>query len=220
MTTIDERGLGELVTDPRTSRPTPCAACRHDCPMCRDYANEAGDRRPEPEELARFNDARTEAADRIRAETGANRGGRLVGGALFGAALAAVVGSRASADEALDVQMLQTASSLERLAVNTYTAALGLPFIANGNAIDDRLRHRDDGPARRAPQGVHRDDREHGWRRPGRTEPGVPRRRGRCHAQAWSAPLEVVTWLPPSRRWRRTPTSRTSPSSRTRRRRR
>ena len=39
------------------------------------------------------------------------------------------------ADAALDVQILQTASSLEILAVATYEAALGLPFIADGNPV-------------------------------------------------------------------------------------
>ena len=35
----------------------------------------------------------------------------------------------------MDVQMLQTASSLETLAVATYKAALTLPFIAQGNVV-------------------------------------------------------------------------------------
>jgi rubrerythrin len=41
----------------------------------------------------------------------------------------------AQTDADLDVQILQTASSLEILAVATYEAALQLPFIANGNAV-------------------------------------------------------------------------------------
>ncbi|MET0323647.1 MAG: ferritin-like domain-containing protein [Ilumatobacteraceae bacterium] len=134
MTTIDGRGLRELVTESQDLQTDAMRGLPSRLSDARDYANESGNRRPDPEQLARFNDARAEAAAKIRVETGANRGGRLAGGALFGAALAAVIGSRASADEALDVQMLQTASSLERLAVNTYTAALTLPFIAGGNA--------------------------------------------------------------------------------------
>lgn len=60
---------------------------------------------------------------------------RAAGAGAMGAALATIVGSPASALESMDVQMLQTASSLEELAVATYKAALTLPFIATGNAV-------------------------------------------------------------------------------------
>ena len=60
---------------------------------------------------------------------------KLLGVGAFGTALAALSARPASADEALDVQMLQTASSLEVLAVATYGAALTLPFIVDGNPI-------------------------------------------------------------------------------------
>jgi hypothetical protein len=59
--------------------------------------------------------------------------GLLAGG--FGAFLTALVAAPARADTNMDVQILQTASSLEILAVATYGAALGLPFIANGNPV-------------------------------------------------------------------------------------
>ena len=49
--------------------------------------------------------------------------------------LAALLAGPAAADKKLDVQILQTASSLEVLAVATYGAALTLPFIKNGNAV-------------------------------------------------------------------------------------
>lgn len=47
----------------------------------------------------------------------------------FGAAVTALVASPAIAQEQVDVQILNTASSLENLAVATYTAALKLDFI-------------------------------------------------------------------------------------------
>ncbi|MGQ0616901.1 MAG: ferritin-like domain-containing protein [Acidimicrobiia bacterium] len=53
----------------------------------------------------------------------------------FGTAVLGIVARPVSAQENVDVQILNTASSLENLAVATYEAALGLPFIANGNAI-------------------------------------------------------------------------------------
>ena len=52
-----------------------------------------------------------------------------------GAALSALFTSPVRADAALDVQILQTAVSLELLASATYGAALELPFIANGNPV-------------------------------------------------------------------------------------
>jgi len=53
----------------------------------------------------------------------------------LGVSLMALLAEPAAADKAVDVQILQTASSLEVLAVATYKAALTLPFIADGNAV-------------------------------------------------------------------------------------
>ncbi|MEJ7583546.1 MAG: ferritin-like domain-containing protein [Acidimicrobiales bacterium] len=52
----------------------------------------------------------------------------------FGAAIASLVSSPVAADEAVDIQILQTAGSLETLAIDTYKAALGLDFIS-GNPV-------------------------------------------------------------------------------------
>jgi len=59
--------------------------------------------------------------------------GVLAGG--IASALTAIIAKPVLADGNLDIQILQTASSLEILAVATYGAALGLPFIANGNGV-------------------------------------------------------------------------------------
>jgi hypothetical protein len=61
-------------------------------------------------------------------------GGKLLGAAGAGAALAAVLASSASASEGSDIQMLQTAASIEVLAVATYQTALTLPFIGGDTA--------------------------------------------------------------------------------------
>ncbi len=62
----------------------------------------------------------------------------LVGGALatygFGGALLHLLDTPAFADQALDVQMLQTSAALENLAVATYDTALTLPFIGGDSA--------------------------------------------------------------------------------------
>ena len=55
--------------------------------------------------------------------------------ALFGGVLTALSAGPAAADTSdVDVMILQTAASIENLAVATYGAALTLPFIKNGNA--------------------------------------------------------------------------------------
>jgi hypothetical protein len=52
----------------------------------------------------------------------------------LGTAMAALIASPAFADKAMDVQMLQTAASIENLAVATYETALTLDFIGGGSA--------------------------------------------------------------------------------------
>ena len=53
----------------------------------------------------------------------------------FGAALLAASAVPAFADEESDIKALQTAVSLELLAILTYKTALTLPYIANGNPV-------------------------------------------------------------------------------------
>jgi hypothetical protein len=55
-------------------------------------------------------------------------GGKALAALGAGGALLALMARPAFADQPADVQMLQTATSIEILAVATYTAALGLPF--------------------------------------------------------------------------------------------
>ncbi|MCF2534038.1 ferritin-like domain-containing protein [Yinghuangia soli] len=57
----------------------------------------------------------------------------LLGGAAAGAVLLGA--GRAAAANGDDVMALQTAASLENLAVSVYTTAAGLEFIKNGNAV-------------------------------------------------------------------------------------
>jgi hypothetical protein len=52
----------------------------------------------------------------------------------LGTAMAALIASPAFADKAMDVQMLQTAASIENLAVATYEVALTLDFIGGSTA--------------------------------------------------------------------------------------
>jgi hypothetical protein len=68
-----------------------------------------------------------------RLRRGAFSGG-LLAAAGFGAVLIAMSESPAWADKSMDVQMLQTAASIENLAVATYATALTLPFIGGATA--------------------------------------------------------------------------------------
>ena len=61
-------------------------------------------------------------------------GGKLLAAAGAGAALATLVASRADASQPSDIQILQTAASIETLAVATYQTALTLPFIGGAQA--------------------------------------------------------------------------------------
>ncbi|MDP9117705.1 MAG: ferritin-like domain-containing protein [Actinomycetota bacterium] len=83
------------------------------------------------DEIEHFNLGRRQVLARLGYGTATV--GLLSGG--FGAMFAGLLASPAYADTPLDIQVLQTASSLERLAVNTYATALTLPFISGGNAV-------------------------------------------------------------------------------------
>jgi hypothetical protein len=86
-----------------------------------------------------------DAADRDEGPAVAQETSRLLskgvmgGGALaaagFGAALVGLMAAPAFAAQPADVQMLQTAASIENLAIATYGVALTLPFIGGATAI-------------------------------------------------------------------------------------
>jgi rubrerythrin len=82
-------------------------------------------------------ESREVAAKRSSLLTGVAFGGGLLAAAGIASALETVFASPAFAASATDVQILQTASSIEVLAVATYKTALTLPFIggASANAV-------------------------------------------------------------------------------------
>ncbi|MGE3834666.1 MAG: ferritin-like domain-containing protein [Acidimicrobiia bacterium] len=135
---IDERRLTELIEESKDGQADAMAAARASLPVLEELAHERTvpepgrpRLRPAPSPLAQQGaGAGTSGFGR----TGRGMGLGLVAGG-FGALLAALVARPAGADEAADIQMLQTATSLELLAVATYEAALGLPFIKDGNKV-------------------------------------------------------------------------------------
>ena len=87
-----------------------------------------------PDEIVRYNSTRRDLLGRLGLGGGDLARRTLVPGGIA-AALTALLARPAAADRPLDVQILQTASSLEILAVATYGAALELDFIKNGNPV-------------------------------------------------------------------------------------
>lgn len=79
-------------------------------------------------------ESREAAAKRSSLLTGVAFGGGLLAAAGLAGALETVFASPAFAASATDVQILQTASSIEVLAVATYKTALTLPFIGGASA--------------------------------------------------------------------------------------
>jgi rubrerythrin len=78
--------------------------------------------------LGEFTEQETERAAKRRWSPAALIAGFVGAGTVLGVAQAS------AATSGSDVQALQTAASIENLAVSVYTTAAGLPFIKNGNA--------------------------------------------------------------------------------------
>jgi hypothetical protein len=129
---FDSRDLDDLVEE---SQDLHSDAMRSQPELLADLADVRSERvATEPAAIESFNASRVELASQLGlAKGGWARTGVLAGS--LGAALAALVASPVAADSDLDVAMLQTASSLEVLAVATYGAALTLPFISGGNQV-------------------------------------------------------------------------------------
>jgi len=116
---IDERGLAELLEQ---SQDTHADAMRH-----------TRDTIPDLVDLGRaaHADGDDEPAGPVRPVV---VGGGLLAAAGLGAAFAALLATPAFAASSKDTQILQTAASIENLAVATYQTALTLPFIGGSAA--------------------------------------------------------------------------------------
>ena len=129
---LDERRLGELIVE---SQDLQADALRPLPTVLSDLRDHAHDRRNDEVDTHRIAEFRLTRRRLMRhlglgsAAVGAIGAGGMTG--LLGSILVPV----AAADTNVDVMILQTASSLERLAVATYGAALTLPFISGGNAV-------------------------------------------------------------------------------------
>ena len=131
---IDERALDELIVESEDLQVDALRNTKATIPELIELREERRGETVDPEQVARYNLGRRSLLKRLGTMGGGVAGVGLLGGGI-GTALASVLAQPAAADQALDVQILQTASSLERLAVNTYGTALTLPFIKSGNAV-------------------------------------------------------------------------------------
>jgi hypothetical protein len=132
---FDERPLESLIEQ---SHDAQFDAMRRHHEVLGDLADVREERRGEevdPGEAARFDAVRRSLADDLGlADGGWARKGVLAGA--LGSALAALLTAPAAADTNLDIQILQTATSLEILTVSTYRTALTRPFYSgSGPAI-------------------------------------------------------------------------------------
>jgi hypothetical protein len=127
---IDETALGRLIEE---SQDTHADALRAAGEPLRDMvdlgrqARAGGDH--DPDEARAF-----AGENRRRLAAVAGRAGGLLAATGVIAAVADFVGSPAFASSGTDVQVLQTASSIEVLAVSAYKTALGLPYIGGSSA--------------------------------------------------------------------------------------
>ena len=131
---IDERQLNELITESRDMQSDALRGKDDLLADLRDLRADRGVEGPGPEERRKFDQSRRALLQKLGLGAGAYAGKAAFAGGL-GAAITGVLATPANAQQPLDVQMLQTAASLEILAVQTYGAALGLPFIKDGNPV-------------------------------------------------------------------------------------
>lgn len=130
---IDERQLNGLIEESQDLQVDAMRGVKDSIPDLQDIAADRADTPADPVEVALFNAGRRRLFGRLFSGKGSLGAAGLATGGI--AASMAAFAAPAGADQNLDVMILQTASSLERLAVNTYKAAIGLPFIASGNPV-------------------------------------------------------------------------------------
>jgi rubrerythrin len=126
---IDERALGELAEQ---SQDAHSDAMRATAEPLAEMVENGRERRvrgdTETEEIQEFTEERRRLMHR------GFSAGRLLAAGGLGAALLALMESPAFAGKDMDVQILQTAASIEALAVATYETALTLDFIGGASA--------------------------------------------------------------------------------------
>jgi hypothetical protein len=128
---LDDHTFRDLITESQDLHVDAIRQIKETLPALTEIREERRGQEIDTDEIGRFNTGRRQVLAKLGYGTAAT--GLLTGG--FGAMFAGLLATPAHAEDNLDVQILQTASSLERLAVNTYGTALTLPFIRGGNQV-------------------------------------------------------------------------------------
>ncbi|MDQ3680594.1 MAG: ferritin-like domain-containing protein [Actinomycetota bacterium] len=132
--TIDEPRLNELIVESHDLQVDALRDIKATLPELAEIREERRGQEVNTEEIERYNSSRRHLLRKLGLGAGGfSTRGLFAGG--MGSFLAAMLASPARADTALDIQILQTASSLEVLAIGTYDTALGLQFIKSGNPV-------------------------------------------------------------------------------------
>jgi len=129
---VDDRRLGELITESQDLQVDALRTAHEVRPALVELSHSSTTDR-DPDVVTRFNRERRRVLRNGGLGAGALAARGLLGTA-FGTAVMGIVARPAAAQEDVSIMIFQTASSLETLAVATYGAALGLPFIGD-NAV-------------------------------------------------------------------------------------
>lgn len=123
---LDEKALQGLLDDSQDIQSDAMKASREPLAEMVELGHERRARGVDADEVSAFSAERRRLITRSMVGVGAFAG--------FGGALLSLFDSPAYADMGEDIQILQTAASIENLAVATYTTALTLDFIGGGSA--------------------------------------------------------------------------------------
>lgn len=127
---VDETALSSLIEQSQDTHSDAIRAAREPLRDMVDLGHDARSRKAlDPDENRLF-----AVENQRQLSATARRAGSVLGGTGIIAAIASFIGSSAFASSGTDVQVLQTASSIEVLAIATYKTALSLPYIGGSSA--------------------------------------------------------------------------------------
>ena len=130
---IDNRSLETLIEESQDLQVDAIRSAHETLPDLADLRSDRGNTPPEPEKVRAFQQSRRDLLTKFGLGGGAIAA-RGLAATSIGAAVVAILSKPVSAQEDLDVTILNTASSLEILAIQTYDTAMKLPYIKDGNA--------------------------------------------------------------------------------------
>jgi rubrerythrin len=125
---VDERAMGALIEESNDLHSDAMRTTRSSLHEMVDVGRETRSGPEQDQDEARANERRALLTKGIG-------GGRALAAIGMGGALLALMARPAFADQSTDIQMLQTATSIEILAIATYEAALKLPFAGSLPAV-------------------------------------------------------------------------------------